>query len=196
MLDTLASLVQELKNAGQKFPRLSEMMETNDAELFLVLPRLVWLHFLDQQSAGECRESDKPCGYAASAIVKQLLPHRFTDDYDQQLAHFMELFSTTKQMLDLLPACGEGRHSLLLWNRAVEGGPSQGNEFVSRLEEAMKQRPNVTLAVEEHMRELERWSMELQRHCAGDWNRLSEILLQCLSTESEGTRAEDQKFIV
>ena len=38
-------------------------------------------------------------------------------------------------------------------------------------------------AVEEFMRELEIWSMTLQRHCPKDWNRCSAILLHSFSGE-------------
>eukprot|EP00406_Dinophysis_acuminata_P070259 CAMPEP_0179279884 /NCGR_PEP_ID=MMETSP0797-20121207/36345_1 /TAXON_ID=47934 /ORGANISM="Dinophysis acuminata, Strain DAEP01" /LENGTH=536 /DNA_ID=CAMNT_0020988529 /DNA_START=58 /DNA_END=1668 /DNA_ORIENTATION=+ len=36
-------------------------------------------------------------------------------------------------------------------------------------------------AVEDLIHELERWSIELQRHCPEDWNQCSAILVQCLT---------------
>lgn len=36
-------------------------------------------------------------------------------------------------------------------------------------------------SIEDMMRALEPWSMELQRHCPDDWNQCSSILVQCLT---------------
>eukprot|EP00929_Paragymnodinium_shiwhaense_P110748 TRINITY_DN7798_c0_g1_i1.p1 TRINITY_DN7798_c0_g1~~TRINITY_DN7798_c0_g1_i1.p1 ORF type:complete len:476 (-),score=88.10 TRINITY_DN7798_c0_g1_i1:70-1497(-) len=38
------------------------------------------------------------------------------------------------------------------------------------------------------MRELEKWSIELQRHCPQDWNQCSAVLIQCISQEQEKCR--------
>merc|ERR1719188_1355358 len=38
--------------------------------------------------------------------------------------------------------------------------------------------------VEDLMRELESWSLELQRHCPQDWNECSAVLVQCVTGRS------------
>ena len=53
-------------------------------------------------------------------------------------------------------------------------------------------RPDTQRAVEDLVRELEGYSIELQRHCAEDWNQCSAVLVQCLSSVSE-EQAQGQK---
>jgi len=53
--------------------------------------------------------------------------------------------------------------------------------------------PEAEAAIEDLMRRLEGWSMELQRHCPEDWNQCSAILVQCLTRGGERQARRDAK---
>jgi len=191
MLDNLSALVKQLQCAEQRFPHLAEMTTTSDAELFLVLPRLVWLHFLSQQN---CANAKTATDFEASAIIKKLLPHRFSGDGTVQLVQFVQQFHRLKTMLQTCFKDSEACQ-LFFWYKAISNGSGSQIASVLHLEGAVAEMPHLKSGVDAFMRDLERWSMELQRHIAGDWNRLSELLLQCLSGEV-GTCCTEQKFVV
>mmetsp|Transcript_75076 Transcript_75076/g.104297 ORF Transcript_75076/g.104297 Transcript_75076/m.104297 type:complete len:173 (+) Transcript_75076:2-520(+) len=167
------------------------MCEECDVEMFMVLPRLAWLRYLD-----------KPC--QLSGLFKSLLPHRFADSgvvqkeapepSDPELISLMQKFGRTKQLLmetmkpsqggTLTTGCFEDAAWELLVKRVVNGvnGDMYTNVCPSLREPVEK-------AVEELMRDLEAWSMELARHCPEDWNQCCGILVQCLSgSEKEGSK--------
>lgn len=66
VLEAVCRLVPELRQAQRSSPALARMCANYDAELFMVLPRLVWLCFLGAES-----------GRQVSELVANLLPHRF-----------------------------------------------------------------------------------------------------------------------
>lgn len=63
-LDALCSVVLKLKKAAQIAPELAEMCDNFDAQVFMILPRMFWLCFLDEPSR-------------QSALLRGLLPERF-----------------------------------------------------------------------------------------------------------------------
>jgi hypothetical protein len=66
VLEAVCRLVPELREAQRSSPALAQMCANFDAELFMVLPRLVWLCFLGAEGGGQLAE-----------LVANLLPHRF-----------------------------------------------------------------------------------------------------------------------
>ncbi|CAE7420037.1 unnamed protein product [Symbiodinium sp. CCMP2456] len=191
MLTAVCDLVAEIRAAQRLTPVLAQMCEECDVEMFMVLPRLAWLRYLD-----------KPC--QLSGLFKSLLPHRFADSNmvqkeapepsDPELISLMQKFGRTKQLLmeTMKPSQGgtltTGRFEDAAWEvlvkRVVNG--VNGDIYTNVCPTL---REPVEKAVEELMRDLEAWSMELARHCPEDWNQCCGILVQCLSgSEKEGSK--------
>jgi len=190
LLSAVCDLVAEIRAAQRLVPALAAMCEECDVELFLVLPRIVWLRFLRKPKAHW-------------ELLKSLLPHRFQEERDceasevhcvnDELDHFMAKFRRTREFLEtntgiLSPlsdaACRnhEGTSAEdcsawgLLMKRVIVG---TGHDIFGGVLPA--HRDEAIALVEEFMLDLERWSIELQRHCPEDWNQCSAVLVQCLS---------------
>merc|ERR1712190_259117 len=69
LLCSVCDLVEQIQYAQHLAPALATMCEECDAELFLVLPRILWIRFLSrpQQHTG---------------LLKSLLPHRLMEIKD------------------------------------------------------------------------------------------------------------------
>jgi hypothetical protein len=193
LLYAVCDLVAEIRAAQRLAPALTQMCEECDVELFLVLPRLIWLRFLAM-----------PLQH--TELLKSLLPHRFEhckdaslqSNWDSELVTFIDKFRHSKQLLvGAQPAGAVGVPSTsaaetvaweILVKRVVTGtGDSAGTEDVyGCLAPALRE--GTQIHVEELMHELERWSIELQRHCPEDWNQCSAILVQCLTGNSNKQR--------
>lgn len=147
-------------------PRLREACEDQDSELFLILPRLVWLCALAE-----------PGRYAA--LPASLLPHHFAASGTLQLpasqcqcsgpedlqTKFQRVCSAVSSPLS---SCTGPLWELLV-KRAVSGTSSNCSQA----------------ATEELMRHLEGRSMELQRHVPEDWNRCCSVLLECVAAAAQ-----------
>jgi hypothetical protein len=184
LLLSVVDVVAELKQVEQVAPRLKNMCDDCDVELFLCIPRILWLRFLEQPS--ECRE-----------LLRSLLPHHFPANpgqvvVDDDLQALFDRFQQVQQMLGecetLSQTLGNTGHTSslqsgkfaweLLMRRAVEGSTEPeilySGVVPNSRSKAMRE------AVELLMLELERWSMELQRHSPEDWNQCSALLVRCL----------------
>lgn len=108
----------------------------------------------------------------------------------RELEDFVQMFKRTRQVAGRSP-CGVAvpadalasrrerdlrvtRARDLLTQRVVSGSSSTPLDSEA-----------ANASLQDFMRELERWSMELQRHCPEDWNQCSAILVQCLADGSE-----------
>merc|ERR1712151_65547 len=69
LLGAGCDLVAEIRAAQRLAPALASMCDECDVELFLVLPRIIWLRFLA-----------KPVQH--TELLKSLLPHRFDEAKD------------------------------------------------------------------------------------------------------------------
>eukprot|EP00927_Polykrikos_kofoidii_P037337 TRINITY_DN31489_c0_g1_i1.p1 TRINITY_DN31489_c0_g1~~TRINITY_DN31489_c0_g1_i1.p1 ORF type:complete len:537 (-),score=98.33 TRINITY_DN31489_c0_g1_i1:50-1660(-) len=187
LLTAVCDLVAEIRAAQRLAPALTAMCEECDVELFLVLPRIIWLRFLAKPSKH-------------TELLKSLLPHRFIDPLetigvegapmlDAELTGFVEKFLAAKGLLvGAQPAVGAGgvpsaaAAETLAWEilvkRVVVGGGSTEDAYGNL---APGLRDTAQESVEDLMHDLERWSIELQRHCPEDWNQCSAILVQCLT---------------
>jgi hypothetical protein len=172
LLDSLCDVVSEVRSAQRLVPALTAMCEDCDVELFLVLPRIIWLRFLDEPQQ-------------QVELLKSLLPHRFADSdngqvsWDSATQDFLVKFQIVKSFF---PDSASAWETLV--KRVVLGsGSSEKAEAYQGL--AAHLREAVEPQIEELMRELESHSIELQRHCAEDWNQCSAILVQCLSNDGE-----------
>jgi len=169
LLEGLCDLVAEIKSAQAAAPALAGMFEDVDVELFWVLPRIVML-FYAASPAGKRTE-----------LVRSLLPHRFDGSGPKcadELQRLSELFCKARQSLESQHrgSGAEGARTLAwrsLVRRAVLGDAA---------DEGLLGSPgNEDKAIDDLMRELERWSLELQRHCPQDWNQCSAVLVQCVT---------------
>jgi len=193
VLHALCDAVAEIHRVQSFAPKLADMCEECDVELFMVLPRLMWLRFLVEP------EQQMP-------LLARLLPHRFgaasseTPTLGQDLRSFSEKYARAECALARL--CGTAGHPeplfrglgstadarQLLAKRVICGSDDETNAVYAyaaihdaHVEEAKAQ-------VEDLMHELEAWSIELQRHCPEDWNQYSAVLVHCLRTEAEKER--------
>jgi len=158
--DGTNDLVDECKAVGQIAPTFMTMCTDCDVELFLVLPRILILCCLAKPDE------------ARAGLLKSLLPHRFPEvaagTAPLQLMDVPELASLIEEFKQAVHLLGTNAWSLLV-RRAVDG--SSSNDGASMVE---------TL-----MRDVEGWSLELQRHCAEDWNQCSSVLVQCINGGSQ-----------
>lgn len=193
LLNAVCDLVAEIRSAQRLAPALTNMCDECDVELFLVLPRLIWLRFL----AKPTQHTD---------LLKSLLPHRFLDStdsssaegshcWDGDLSGFIEKFRYAKQLLvNAQPAGAVGvpkapEAETVSWEilvKRVVNGASGTEDAYGCLAPALRE--DVQVHVEEMMLELEKWSIDLQRHCPEDWNQCSAILVQCLTGGAQKQR--------
>jgi hypothetical protein len=171
LLDAVCDTVVQVKTSQELSPTLEEMFVDCDAELFLVLPRLVWIYYIAAPS--------RPC----AGLVRHLLPHRFQaasaqPQAGEELQSFVDHFGKVVQQL----GNSSQRAMERLIKRAIAGSFEVADPTPKSDEAARKHR-----AIEGLMRELESWSLELQRHCPEDWNQCSALVVQCLQ------QAEDVK---
>jgi len=169
-LTTLCDLIDSTQRLQAVEPKLTAMCEDCDVELFLVLPRLLLLRsllFPDHQE-----------------LLRSLLPHRFQPSSSSsakpgvELVEFAASFSRVRQVAAA--------------HHAVANTAAGAWEFFARsaLGTPGEAAPG---AVEVFMRELEKWSVEVQRYCAEDWNQCCSVLVHCLSNS---VRAQKERVLV
>lgn len=208
VLNAFSDVVAELRKVQTVAPTFKQMCDDCDVELFLCVPRLLWLRFLaDPADCGE--------------LLKNLLPHRFPDAAMRSAAgavtassrsgrvaresttpqlppcpgddglEFSETFLVDHDLsglrADYQKVCQQllrGGLSVstaweLLARRAVVGPDGAEGLYAELLAPLADQRAAMA-AVEGLMRELEQWSIELQRHSPEEWNRCSSLFVRCL----------------
>jgi uncharacterized protein YeaO (DUF488 family) len=183
MLAATCSCVGSLSRARRLAPALATMLESCEAELFMVLPRLLCLFF-----------ADEPQGPLA-ALVRRLLPHR-CPGLEQVGPKIVEFAAEYSSILSALADNGlsddRARHSAAEAAReALVCRAVAGSDASDSLQPCEEPRPGV----EDLMRRLEGWSLELQRHCAEDWNQCSAVLCHCLA-QQDGVKTHADDFQV
>lgn len=201
VLHALCFLVSQVQRAQEVMPALADMVSDCDAELFLVLPRLVWLGLLSDPAQ-------------AIELIRRLLPHRFRQQViavtvgGQRLRRSTSMpdlaANSESSRLEKQPCLGPELQGLMnkFWRTEIKlssAGASDGaatlDHLVRRAVEGLGRQdvdPSApfaeapcaeaaTLATDELMHDLEGWSMELQRHSPEDWNECSNVLVQCLT---------------
>lgn len=178
---SMNSLVKELKTIVRIVPQLRELCDSCDVEWLLVLPKLVWLCFLEHPD----RHLE---------VLKSLLPHRFPEGSalggdvryrDAELQRLRVRFHQVHMVL----AFQTEKTGISVWEillRLVAFGP-KGVEFLG-LQTADFEAGGALCEAAAFAKELEIWSMELQRHCPQDWNQCSSLLVRCLN----GCQGEQQ----
>eukprot|EP00930_Biecheleria_cincta_P030558 TRINITY_DN21167_c0_g1_i1.p1 TRINITY_DN21167_c0_g1~~TRINITY_DN21167_c0_g1_i1.p1 ORF type:complete len:612 (+),score=84.64 TRINITY_DN21167_c0_g1_i1:82-1836(+) len=161
LLESFCGLAGQIGRAQRIVPDLTTLLENRDAEFFLILPRLVLIFgFLDS---------------FLMPLSASLLPHHFFFGTEElQLSSVMA--TMFKQFAQVCMELSEAEHSDTWWQALVRGamaGPGQthGGAGASEQHEA---------TLEGFLRNLEIFSMELQRHIPEDWNRCCSILTCCV----------------
>lgn len=187
LLGAVCDLVAEVRMAQRLVPALTTMCDDCDVELFMVLPRIMWLCFLA-----------RPAQY--TQLMESILPHLFIEAKegisqskssavcccDPKLEAVIDLFGRTKRLVSSMISA-EGRDKAtaekdawdIMVQRVVVGADSQ--EAYRCVHLSGDRREETRAAVEDLMHQLEPWSIELQRHCPEDWNQCSAVLVQCLT---------------
>jgi hypothetical protein len=187
-LDRAAAAVVDVQGMSHEVMR---MCVECDPECFLVVPRIVLLNFVSEPTQ--------------DALLKSMLPHRFKKvDAGTSLKAsitsegLVALYRTIIHQLVKAqqPTSCHGKEIAkskaleILKHRAIWGASwkSGKHDDVPTLAEDTHE------AVERFMIELEGWSIELQRHCAADWNELVALLLQPHSENQR--RCEQVKWCI
>lgn len=188
LLDSICDVVSELRKAQVLAPALSSMIEGCDVELFLIVPRIIWLSFISNPF--------KP----RAELLRNLLPHRFgalaSSPLSQEIRDLITHYRTTSELigqprpLPLGASTASSSDSLaplgvweLLIRRAVSGNADSHEGDYVRL--PAEKREAARMSVEALMKGVEKWSLELQRHCPEDWNQCSSVLIECLTGGSQ-----------
>jgi hypothetical protein len=165
-------------------PHFMCICQDSDPEFFLTLPRIMWLSFL------RCPEASSH----VEPLLQSLVPHVFikggassTGLLSKESGHVRDLierFQSNQTLLvdahiDGTSPCVRTSAWKILVGRAVMGSCKDDSRFCDRLEPSRQK--ECAASVESLMLELERWSMELQRHRPMDWNELVGMLVQCLN---------------
>lgn len=190
-LNAICDLVAAIRRAQRVTPSLVVMCEECDVEFFMVLPRIIWLRFLA-----------KPSEHAE--LLKSFLPHRFVDGaeeqgaaqgWDPELRDFLASFQLTRTVLAASKAVktSASAEDQAIWEMLMKRVVHGSGREVQGAPDREDIGPEAEAAIEELMRRLEGWSMELQRHCPEDWNQCAAILVQCLTRGSERQVRRDAK---
>lgn len=204
----LGDVVAELQKAQEVTPCLKQMFDDCDVELFLCIPRIVLLRFLAEP--GECGELLKdllphrfldapaPATPSSGQTCKEsfrlpgaILPVAGDDGLplepfvvDEELEIFQDTYRRVCQsLLRLRPRPSDTTSGFVVWElltRRVVVGTDGADTLYKLLLPSSREGEAMEVIVEELMRELEGWSLELQRHCPQDWNRCSALLIHCL----------------
>jgi hypothetical protein len=185
LLNALRAAVAHVR-AAQKFaPEFAVMCDNYDADLFLVLPRLIWLRFLAEP-------------ITQSELLKKLLPHRFTgvvepteeiQIWDADIADLIEKYQKVKHFFG--SADSQSPYAAT-WKTLVKLLVNRRTDESIYEEIAHDTRLEAQVSTEDLLRDLERWSMELQRHCPEAWNQCSAILVHCLT--GDATKSTHEPF--
>mmetsp|Transcript_92172 Transcript_92172/g.192707 ORF Transcript_92172/g.192707 Transcript_92172/m.192707 type:complete len:565 (-) Transcript_92172:84-1778(-) len=185
MLEAVCDLIAEVRRLETLTSTLTMMCENCDVELFLVLPRIALLYFVANPNSRR------------AVLVETLLPHHFTENsapstssssraqtqeggadakWDEDVKNLLNHYRRTFEVLCEAPvlhaASGQESAWETLLSRAVHGMGEAGPLY--------DECPAATReAVEDLMRDIEKWSLELQRHCPEDWNQFSSVFVQC-----------------
>ncbi|CAE8589275.1 unnamed protein product, partial [Polarella glacialis] len=215
--NSLLQLASTLEKFRRESPAFAGMLQECDAELFMVLPRLVWLSALHP---GENR--------GGRLVLETILPDvKLIGDEPPQpgdrLYKLRVLFAKSLEGLvqwvhaSTPSSCVSSGETLMaevaaaveqaLFEAAVSGPGAAGKtayEVLSKHTAITLRTPSPAMApfetLEDLMRELEGWSLELQRHCPQDWNGLSAVLVKTLqdaaALQEEQAAASGQPFLV
>jgi len=173
VLQCFSSCAAMTLDAQRLAPSLPRLIDTRDAELFLILPRLVLLNALRAPNQSGLLRELLPHQFAECAEAEGKEEHREDDRAAGKEAEFSSRLSELKQgfqevQKSLLRASERSDRDFL--TRRVISGPGAETEGDEPLH-------NFLLT-------LEGLSVELQRYRPTDWNQTCSALLECIEAAS------------
>lgn len=173
VLQCFSSCAAMTLDAQRLAPSLPRLIDTRDAELFLILPRLVLLNALRAPNQSGLLRELLPHQFAECAEAEEKEEHREDDRAAGKEAEFSSRLSELKQgfqevQKSLLRASERSDRDFL--TRRVISGPGAETEGDEPLH-------NFLLT-------LEGLSVELQRYRPTDWNQTCSALLECIEAAS------------
>eukprot|EP00746_Dinoflagellata_sp_MGD_P157663 gnl/MRDRNA2_/MRDRNA2_86281_c0_seq1.p1 gnl/MRDRNA2_/MRDRNA2_86281_c0~~gnl/MRDRNA2_/MRDRNA2_86281_c0_seq1.p1 ORF type:complete len:665 (+),score=112.94 gnl/MRDRNA2_/MRDRNA2_86281_c0_seq1:93-2087(+) len=171
MLQIVCELVSFLKEAAKLEPAFAEMTQECGAEFCLCLPRLVWLHFLQDPQRH-------------MQLLQRFLPHHFdrTDSqssWSSSIHNLLRRYEEAEREVTQLSKRVADRecsvHRFLV--QSVIAGPNSDvqPDFSAELDLGSKSDSHaLVIAIEER-------SMELQRHEPAAWNHFMMVIVRCFS---------------
>jgi hypothetical protein len=171
MLELVSELVNFLKEAEQLEPAFADMTQECGAEFCLCLPRVVWLHFLQDPKRH-------------MKLLQRFLPHHFVPDNEDShspwsssindlLSKYQEAEREVTQLSKRVAGHGCNVHKVLV--QSVIAGPS--SEGQSDLPLPLDPKSDSSAFVHA----IEVCSMELQRHQPAAWNHFMMVIVRCFS---------------
>jgi hypothetical protein len=164
-LDAVCSTLTSLQKTE---PMFLQMCSGCDAELFLVIPRLILLAFLLDPTK--------------DALMKTLLPCKVDLSASGSYCTWKTLVHTFEGNVRKSPDFAD-----FLVCQVLHGpGAEETNEFIPK---------ELQDIIRGFMRDLEYWSLELQRHKASDWNAFCALLVQHLDPDHKKDRRVEEDCV-
>jgi len=179
----LNSVIAVVRRAMRTRPSFRKMCEECDPELFLVLPRIVLLCFLEEPTA-------------LQAVVRKFLPDKLCGAEDantKQPSGLVQVLNVTfcstvlmlrgahLKSLSMEVAARNDCIFDLLIQRAILGNTYDKNTLYEDIDVASH--GAAASKVDSFMRDLEGYSLELQRHSPEAWNTFTELFVACVADE-------------
>mmetsp|Transcript_35569 Transcript_35569/g.65857 ORF Transcript_35569/g.65857 Transcript_35569/m.65857 type:complete len:526 (+) Transcript_35569:66-1643(+) len=186
----LNCLVGAAKRAADMVPGFRDMCEECDPELFLVLPRILLVCFLNNTSAFQ-HILKKFLPAHASGMADVCKQHRATSlQTHGKLEDLRCKYTLTTEMLR--GAMLEGTTSDVIFDtmihRAVLGTSYDEQHLYASIQ--LARQAEASSRVDSFMLELEGWSLELQRLCPEAWNEFTSLFVHCMGDEKPCAKSE------
>jgi len=173
MLQMVGELLNFLKEVEKLEPAFAEMIQECGADFCLCVPRLVWLHFLQDPQKH-------------MKLLQRFLPHHFSpstgdsgspwsSNVQNLLCRYQEAEHEVAQLLKRGADKGCLVHRFLV--QSVIAGPNSDlqPDFATEVDLGPKLNSNALVHV------IEESSMELQRHQPEAWNHFMMVIVRCFS---------------
>jgi len=168
MCDEMCLIIQNMERALESLPRLQQSIDECDVELFMMVPRVVLVHFLLDPSSRQ-------------ATIQSMLPDFIGSmECTQLCSQFATLGSSLLTELgipDVASACGRARRTETLWQLFLEVWEQDAT--------SVRAHSAAHKAVKEFLHILEPWSVMLQRSNPEDWNSFCHAIIHNLMEEDD-----------
>jgi len=177
MLQIMGELVSFLKEAEKLEPAFADMTQECGAEFCLCLPRLVWLHFL-QDPERHMR------------LLQRFLPHHFAGSkeapkfpWDESIQDLLNCYGKAEREVTQLSrrVADEGCSVYRFLVQSVIAGPNSETQPDFSLELQLDSLPDSSALVNSLVHTIEERSMELQRFRPEAWNHFMMVIVRCFS---------------
>mmetsp|Transcript_51004 Transcript_51004/g.119269 ORF Transcript_51004/g.119269 Transcript_51004/m.119269 type:complete len:520 (+) Transcript_51004:271-1830(+) len=196
MCNIMCEIVSELEAVRDTVPEFDKMVDEGDAELFLIIPRVVLVHV--------CMDPEP-----RKAVLRKMVPELFSEQQSSAAGASTTVFSPS----DFVSLCNQFKaiketifqqlapatdpqeianrlrgETSMVWKLCVELLVSQHQDRETT--GLLQVREQVKQAVKDFLLLLEPWSIMLQRNFPTEWNRFCQAICDNL-TEIEEPETED-----